>query len=57
MPRLGATIDCAAVAEAGHVIPEGYGPVSVQTFLDNVIASENSLLSVPDHNIVRISPF
>jgi hypothetical protein len=45
MPRLGVNIDCSAISEAGHVIPEGYGPISVQAFLDNVMASDNSLLN------------
>ncbi|XP_024389610.1 uncharacterized protein [Physcomitrium patens] len=35
MPRMSATIDCTAVAEAGHVIPDGYGPIPVQIFLNN----------------------
>ncbi len=53
MPRLGVNIDCSAISEAGHVIPEGYGPISVQAFLDNVMASDNSLLNGSDSHHVR----
>jgi hypothetical protein len=53
MPRLGVNIDCSAISEAGHVIPEGYGPISVQAFLDSVMASDNSLLNGSDSHHVR----
>ena len=39
MPRMNATIDCKAVAQAGHPF-KGYGPVLVQTFLDALAAAE-----------------
>jgi hypothetical protein len=51
---MSATIDCTAVAGAGHVVPDGYGPISVQSFLNNVIASENSIPNGSDLNIVRL---
>lgn len=54
MPRMSATIDCTAVAEAGHVIPDGYGPIPVQIFLNNVIASEYSIANSSNLNIVRL---
>lgn len=54
MPRTNATIDCMAVAEAGHVVPDGYGPIPVQTFLNNIFASENSILNGAALNIVRL---
>jgi len=44
MPRAGATIDCTAIAETGHLVPEGYGPIPVQTFLDTVAAAEQTLV-------------
>lgn len=54
MPRAGATIDCTAVAETGHLVPEGYGPIPVQTFLDTVAATEQTLVvNGSDSNIVR----
>ncbi|KAG0562083.1 hypothetical protein M758_9G172900 [Ceratodon purpureus] len=51
MPRMSATIDCMAVAGAGHIVPDGYGPIPVQSFLNNVIASENSILNGSGLNI------
>lgn len=55
MPRMSATIDCMAVAEAGHVVPDGYGPISVQAFLNNVLASENSIPNGAPLNIEPIA--
>lgn len=37
MPRVGRAIDCMAVAQAGHAIPDGYGPIPVHIFLNHVI--------------------
>lgn len=54
MPRVGRTIDCMAVAQAGHYIPDGYGPIPVHIFLNNVIASENSITNGSYFNIVRL---
>lgn len=54
MPRASATIDCTAIAETGHLVPEGYGPVPVQTFLDTVAAAEQTLVvNGTDSSIVR----
>lgn len=54
MPRMSATIDCMAVEQAGHVVPDGYGPIPVQAFLNNVLASENSIPNGAPLNIVRL---
>jgi len=51
---MSATIDCMAVAEAGHVVPDGYGPIPVQTFLNNTFASENSIPNGAPLDIVRL---
>lgn len=53
---MSATIDCKAIAEAGHTLTKGYGPISVKTFLDTLaieLASGNNL----DSNAVRFSTF
>jgi hypothetical protein len=46
-------IDCSAISKGVHVIPEEYGPISVQAFLDNVLLSENSLLNGSDPHLER----
>lgn len=57
MPRMSATIDCKAVAEAGHTFAKGYGPVSVKTFLDTLAVAELAPGNNLDSNTVRFSPF
>ncbi len=46
-------INCTAISKGVHVIPDGYGPISVQAFLDNVMLSDNSLLNGSDPHLER----
>lgn len=57
MPRASATIDCKAVAEAGHPLTKGYGPISVKTFLENLAAAELAPVNNLDALAVRFSTF
>ena len=57
MPRMSATIDCKAVAEAGHTLAKGYGPISVKTFLETLAAAELAPGNNLDSNTVRFSTF
>ncbi|KAL2634972.1 hypothetical protein R1flu_006451 [Riccia fluitans] len=40
VPRDNATIDCTPMQEAGHAVPENFGPISVAAFMDNLLAAE-----------------
>eukprot|EP01018_Ginkgo_biloba_P011355 Gb_13676 [translate_table: standard] len=40
MPQSNAILDCSPISEAGHVIPQSYGPISVSQFMDDLIAEE-----------------
>lgn len=41
MPQSNAILDCSPVSAAGHVIPQSYGPISVNQFMDDLAAEEN----------------
>eukprot|EP01018_Ginkgo_biloba_P038842 Gb_25729 [translate_table: standard] len=38
MPRGNAVLDCTPISDAGHVIPQGYGPISARQFLNGLTA-------------------
>eukprot|EP00252_Welwitschia_mirabilis_P025405 TRINITY_DN7908_c0_g1_i3.p1 TRINITY_DN7908_c0_g1~~TRINITY_DN7908_c0_g1_i3.p1 ORF type:complete len:673 (+),score=112.47 TRINITY_DN7908_c0_g1_i3:250-2268(+) len=40
MPQNNAILDCTAISEAGHVIPQSYGRISVSQFMDELTAEE-----------------
>ncbi|KAJ7535841.1 hypothetical protein O6H91_12G048300 [Diphasiastrum complanatum] len=54
MPRGNATIDCSAMSDAGHAIPEGYGPVSVNQFMDGLTAAEALMGNGFDNNLENV---
>ncbi|CAM6098402.1 unnamed protein product [Calypogeia fissa] len=53
MPRSNATIDSAAVANAGHSVRDGYGTISVAAFMDGLTAAEALTSNGFEHSIIR----
>ncbi|KAH0461909.1 hypothetical protein IEQ34_009484 [Dendrobium chrysotoxum] len=48
MPQANAILDCSRIAAAGHVIPQGYQPISVSQFMDDLSAEEDIMCNPPD---------
>ncbi|KAL0918409.1 hypothetical protein M5K25_010416 [Dendrobium thyrsiflorum] len=48
MPQANAILDCSRIAAAGHAIPQGYQPISVSQFMDDLSAEEDIMCNPPD---------
>ncbi|XP_020573464.1 uncharacterized protein LOC110019925 [Phalaenopsis equestris] len=48
MPQANAILDCSRIAAAGHVIPQGYQPISVSQFMDDLSAEEDIMYNPSD---------
>ncbi|KAL3692789.1 hypothetical protein R1sor_006440 [Riccia sorocarpa] len=56
MPRSNATIDCKPMQEAGHAVPENFGPISVTAFMENLSAAEALLSNGSENSMETLNP-
>ncbi|KAG0461910.1 hypothetical protein HPP92_020386 [Vanilla planifolia] len=49
MPQANAVLDCSRIASAGHAIPQGYQPISVSQFMDDLFAEEDLMCNPPEN--------
>ncbi|KAH9323314.1 hypothetical protein KI387_017953, partial [Taxus chinensis] len=51
MPQNNAILDCSPISEAGHIIPQSYGPISVSQFMDDLMAEEAGMSTGSDNTL------
>jgi len=51
MPQNNAILNCSPIAEAGHVIPQSYVPITVSQFMDDLTAEETGMSNGSDSTL------
>lgn len=51
MPQNNAILDCSPISDAGHIVPQSYGAISVSQFMDDLMAEEAGMSTGSDSTL------